>query len=41
MLDIRVIKENPERVKQAVRNRKGNLDKEIDELLKIDDRRRE
>lgn len=41
MLDIRVIKENPERVKQAVRNRKGNLDAEIDELLKIDDRRRE
>lgn len=41
MLDIRVIKENPEKVKQAVRNRKGNLDKEIDELLKIDDRRRE
>lgn len=41
MLDIRVIKENPERVKQAVRNRKGNLDAEIDQLLKIDDRRRE
>ncbi len=41
MLDIRVIKENPERVKQAVKNRKGNLDAEIDMLLKIDDRRRE
>ena len=41
MLDIKVIKENPEKVKQAVKNRKGNLDVEIDELLKIDDRRRE
>lgn len=41
MLDIKVIKENPEKVKQAVKNRKGNLDAEIDELIKIDNCRRE
>lgn len=41
MLDIKFIRENAELVKQAVRNRNGNLDKEIDELLEIDVKRRE
>ena len=41
MLDIRFIRSNPELVKQAVQSRNGNLDKEIDELLEIDVKRRE
>ena len=41
MLDIKFIKANPELVKQAVKNRCGNLDDLIDELLGIDDKRRE
>lgn len=41
MLDIKVIKADPERVKQAVKNRNGNLDKEIDELVEVDNKRRE
>ena len=41
MLDIKFIRSNPELVKQAVHNRNGNLDKEIDELLEIDVKRRE
>ena len=41
MLDIKVIRQDPERVKQAVRDRQGNLDKEVDELLAIDVERRE
>ena len=41
MLDIKFIRTNPELVKQAVRNRNGNLDKEIDELVEIDAERRE
>ena len=41
MLDIKLVRQEPERVKQAVRDRQGNLDKEIDELLEIDNRRRE
>ncbi|MBP5460247.1 MAG: serine--tRNA ligase, partial [Clostridia bacterium] len=40
MLDIRVIRENPERVKEAVRSRNGDLDAQIDELLAIDQERR-
>lgn len=40
MLDIKVIKENPEKVKQAMRNRNQNMDNLIDEVLKIDDLRR-
>lgn len=40
MLDIKVVRENPERVKQAVKNRNGNLDAVIDELLAIDTDRR-
>lgn len=41
MLDIKFIKANPDKVKQAVRNRGGNLDESIDRLLEIDARRRE
>lgn len=40
MLDIKVIRENPEKVKAAVRSRNGNLDSEIDSLIKIDEERR-
>lgn len=40
MLDIKVIRENPERVKAAVRSRNGNLDAEVDELIAIDQERR-
>ncbi len=36
MLDIKTIRNNPDMVKQAVRNRNGNLDAVIDELLSID-----
>ena len=41
MLDIKFIRTNPELVKQAVRNRNGNLDAEIDQLVAIDVKRRE
>lgn len=41
MLDIKTIRENPELVKKAVRSRNGNLDAEIDEVLKIDAERRQ
>ena len=41
MLDIKFIRTNPELVKQAVRNRNGNLDAEIDRLVEIDGKRRE
>ena len=41
MLDIKIVRQDPERVKQAVRDRQGNLDKEVDELLAIDAQRRE
>lgn len=41
MLDIKIIRENPEAVKIAMRNRKANLDSTIDELLEIDAKRRE
>ncbi|MBQ8304580.1 MAG: serine--tRNA ligase [Clostridia bacterium] len=39
MLDIKTIRNNPDLVKQAVRNRNGNLDAVIDELLTIDAQR--
>ncbi len=39
MLDIKTIRNNPDMVKQAVRNRNGNLDAVIDELLEIDEKR--
>ncbi len=41
MLDIKTVRQDPERVKQAVRNRQGNLDREVDMLLEIDQKRRE
>lgn len=41
MLDIKIVRQDPEKVKQAVKNRCGNLDKEIDQLLEIDAKRRE
>ena len=41
MLDIKIVRQDPEMVKQAVKNRNGNLDAEIDELLEIDQTRRE
>ena len=41
MLDIKIVRQDPERVKQAVKNRCGNLDKEVDMLLEIDQKRRE
>ena len=41
MLDIKIVRQDPERVKQAVKNRCGNLDKEVDALLEIDAKRRE
>ena len=41
MLDIKFIRANTEKVKQAVKNRGGDLDALIDELLSIDDKRRE
>lgn len=41
MLDIKFVRENPEKVKAAVRSRNGNLDALIDELLEIDNKRRE
>ncbi len=41
MLDIKTVRQDPERVKQAVKNRCGNLDREIDMLIEIDAKRRE
>ncbi len=40
MLDIKVIRANPEEIKKNMKNRNVNLDKEIDELIKIDNLRR-
>ena len=40
MLDIKVIRNNPEMVKTAMKNRQMNLDNEIDKILKIDEERR-
>jgi seryl-tRNA synthetase len=39
MLDIKVIRNDPEKVKQAVKNRNKNID--IDAIIKVDDQRRE
>ena len=41
MLDIKVIRENPEKVKIAMQNRNCNMDSKIDEVLEIDTKRRE
>lgn len=40
MLDIKVIRENPERVKAAMRSRNKDMDAAIDEILEIDAQRR-
>lgn len=40
MLDIKVIRNNSEMVKAAMKNRQMNLDNEIDKILKIDEERR-
>lgn len=41
MLDIKVIREDPERVKQAMRNRNNNCDETVDKVLECDEKRRE
>lgn len=41
MLDIKLIRANPEKVKTAMRNRNSNMDEKIDEILLIDSKRRE
>lgn len=40
MLDIKVIRANPELVKQAMKNRSKDMDQEIDAILAIDEQRR-
>ena len=41
MLDIKLIRENPEMVKAAMKTRNKDMDKEVDEILAIDAQRRE
>lgn len=41
MLDIKVIRQEPERVKAALKTRNADYDAAVDELLAIDDKRRE
>lgn len=41
MLDIKFIKENPEKVKKAMRNRQNAMDERIDEILDLDKKRHE
>lgn len=40
MLDIKTIKNDPERVKAAMKRRNANMDSVIDELLEVDEKRR-
>ena len=40
MLDIKFIRENPEKVKKAMRDRQKNMDDVIDEILRLDEERR-
>lgn len=40
MLDIKVIRENPEKVKAALKTRNADYDSYIDEILEIDEKRR-
>ncbi len=40
MLDIKVLRENPEKVKQAMKTRNKNMDALVDEILEIDVERR-
>ncbi|MBQ2676873.1 MAG: serine--tRNA ligase [Clostridia bacterium] len=41
MLDIKIIRENPQMVKDAMKSRNADMDKYIDDLLEIDVKRRE
>ena len=41
MLDIKIVRTNPDKVKAAVRSRNKNMDKEIDKVIEIDNKRRE
>ena len=41
MLDIKEIRKDPDRVKQAMRNRNADMDTKIDKILAIDEQRRE
>ena len=41
MLDIKVIRENPQRVKDAMKTRNKDMDALVDEVLAIDVKRRE
>lgn len=41
MLDIRVIRENPEKVKAAMKSRNKDMDAQVDKVLEIDAQRRE
>lgn len=41
MLDIKIIRENPDRVKQAMKSRNGDYDEIIDRVLACDEKRRE
>lgn len=40
MLDIKNIRENPEKVKEALKTRNANYDNYVDEILEIDEKRR-
>ncbi len=40
MLDIKIIRENPEKVKEALKTRNADYDSYIDEILEIDEKRR-
>lgn len=40
MLDIKVIRNDPQKVKEAMKNRGADLDGVIDEILDIDEKRR-
>ncbi len=40
MLDIKIIRENPEKVKEALKTRNADYDNYIDEILEIDEKRR-
>ena len=40
MLDIKLIRENPEKVKQAMKTRNKDMDAVVDEILEIDKQRR-
>lgn len=41
MFDIRLIRSDPDRVKQAMKTRNKDMDAAVDEVLKIDAERRE